>query len=92
MCLRASYQGVAFEDAAGCQACLSPPGRRGEVEMYCKHKDKSRVLATLHHAEVVDKKKRLIIDTLTIIYDCGCIVVSRVPMLLSDDKLMKWIR
>jgi hypothetical protein len=24
-----SSQGVAFEDAAGCPACLSPPGRRG---------------------------------------------------------------
>jgi len=24
---------VAFEDAAGCPACLSPPGRRGEEEM-----------------------------------------------------------
>jgi hypothetical protein len=60
--------------------------------MLCKHKDKSRVLATFHHAEVVDKKKRLIVDTLTIIYDCGCIVVSRVPMLLLDDELMKWIR
>ena len=24
---------MAFEDAAGCPACLSPPGRRGEVEM-----------------------------------------------------------
>jgi hypothetical protein len=28
-----SSRGVALEDAAGCPACLSPPGRRGEEEM-----------------------------------------------------------
>jgi hypothetical protein len=28
-----AFRGVAFEDAAGCPACLSPPGRRGEEEM-----------------------------------------------------------
>jgi hypothetical protein len=70
--------------------------RRGEVEMYCKQKDKSRVLASFHHVKVVDKKevvgkkKRAIISTM-IVYDCGCIEVSRLPVLL-DDELMKWIR
>jgi hypothetical protein len=93
---------VAFEDAAGCPACLSLSLPRGDGNgdgvrgMLCKHKDKSRVLATFHHAKVVDKKeavgkkKRAIISTM-IVYDCGCIEVSRLPVLL-DDELMKWIR
>jgi hypothetical protein len=65
----------------------------GVRKMQCKYKDKRRALATFHHAEVVDKKKRVMIDTMTIIYDCGCVVVSRVPIqLLDDELLMKWIR
>ena len=64
--------------------------------MQCKYMDKRRVLATFRQVKVVDKKevvgkkKRAIISTM-IVYDCGCIEVSRLPVLL-DDKLMKWIR
>jgi hypothetical protein len=89
---------VAFEDAAGCPACLSLSLPRGEGvrRVYCKHKDKSRVLTTFCQVKVVDKKevvgkkKRAIISTM-IVYDCGCIEVSRLPVLL-DDESMKWIR
>jgi hypothetical protein len=64
--------------------------------VYCKHKDKSRVLTTFCQVKVVDKKevvgkkKRAIISTM-IVYDCGCVEVSRLPVLL-DDESMKWIR
>jgi hypothetical protein len=65
-------------------------------KMQCKYMDKRRVLATFCQVKVVDKKevvgkkKRAIISTM-IVYDCGCIEVSRLPVLL-DDELMKWIR
>jgi hypothetical protein len=79
-----------------CHAFRGDRDGDGVRKMQCKYKDKRRVLATFHHVKVVDKKevvgkkKRAIISTM-IVYDCGCIEMSRLPVLL-DDELMKWIR
>jgi hypothetical protein len=45
---------------------------------------------TIDGASIDFQKKRAIISTM-IVYDCGCIEVSRLPVLL-DDESMKWIR
>jgi uncharacterized HAD superfamily protein len=56
---------VAFEDAAGCPACLSPPGRRGERKMTAIAIDVDGVLADIHSAVFKKLGLNLTIENIT---------------------------